>query len=157
MDMQFARSADTRPVRQSDRTPWRIISSSGAETAKRSILWKLTVASARWLAGADELPCVGGTSAPVFVLHGFITRLASIPLIVIMLIAIATTKTEILANQGIWKMMHESRTDWAMLLGSIFLLINGGGFWSLDRTLMKWENSAEVKSITNKEKWILKF
>ena len=35
--------------------------------------------------------------------------------------------------------------------------LNGGGFWSLDRTLMKWENSAEVKSITNKEKWILKF
>jgi len=82
----------------------------------------------------------------IFVLLGFITRLAIIPLIVIILIAIATTKTEILANQGIWKMMHESRTDWAMLLGSIFLLINGGGFWSLDRTLMKWENSAEVRT-----------
>ena len=82
----------------------------------------------------------------IFVLLGFITRLSSIPLIVIILIAIATTKTEILANQGIWKMMHESRTDWAMLLGSIFLLINGGGFWSLDRTLMKWENSAEVRT-----------
>ena len=29
-------------------------------------------------------------------------------------------------------MVHESRTDFAMLLGSIFLLIVGAGAWSLD-------------------------
>ena len=28
---------------------------------------------------------------------------------------------------GFWSMAHEARTDWAMLLGSIFLLIVGGG------------------------------
>jgi putative oxidoreductase len=33
--------------------------------------------------------------------------------------------------------MHESRTDWAMLLGSIFLLINGGGFWSIDKKMIR--------------------
>ncbi len=36
-----------------------------------------------------------------------------------------------------WEMMHGSRTDWAMLLGGIFLIIKGGGKWSLDHTLMK--------------------
>lgn len=69
------------------------------------------------------------------VLLGLFTRLASIPLITIMLVAIFTTKAEVLANDGFWEMLHGSRTDWAMLLGSIFLLIRGGGRWSLDRNL----------------------
>jgi putative oxidoreductase len=71
-----------------------------------------------------------------FVLFGMITRVAVIPLIIIMLVAIATTKAPILVNDGIWKMLHESRTDWAMLLGCIFLLIKGGGKWSMDSKLM---------------------
>lgn len=54
-----------------------------------------------------------------------------------MLVAIATTKAEVLADKGFWEMMHGSRTDWAMLLGSIFLLIKGGGYWSMDKKLMK--------------------
>lgn len=69
------------------------------------------------------------------VLIGLITRFASIPLIIIMLVAIATTKAEVLADKGFWEMLHGSRTDWAMLLGSIFLLINGGGLWSLDKRI----------------------
>lgn len=69
------------------------------------------------------------------VLIGLATRLASIPLIIIMLVAIAATKAEVLARDGFWEMMHGSRTDWAMLLGSIFLLIKGGGRWSVDKTL----------------------
>jgi len=68
----------------------------------------------------------------VLILIGFLTRLASIPLITIMLVAIATTKADVLTNQGFWEMMHGSRTDWAMLLGSIFLLIQGSGKWSID-------------------------
>jgi uncharacterized membrane protein YphA (DoxX/SURF4 family) len=72
----------------------------------------------------------------ILILLGLFTRLASIPLIVIMLVAMATTKAEVLANQGFWEMLHGSRTDWSMLLGSIFLLISGGGYWSLDRRLM---------------------
>jgi len=69
------------------------------------------------------------------VLVGLLTRLASIPLIIIMLVAFATTKAEVLANEGFWPLMHGSRTDWAMLLGSIFLLIKGGGRWSVDSRL----------------------
>ena len=71
------------------------------------------------------------------ILLGLLTRLASIPLIIIMLVAIATTKTEVLADKGFWEMMHGSRTDWSMLLGSTFLLIKGGGYWSVDKRLNK--------------------
>ena len=38
----------------------------------------------------------------------------------------------ILLNSGFWSMAQEARTDYAMLLGSIFLLIVGARVWSLD-------------------------
>lgn len=69
------------------------------------------------------------------ILIGLLTRLAAIPLIIVMLVAIYSTKLPMLADGGIWKMLHESRTDWAMLLCSIFLLIRGGGAFSLDKKL----------------------
>lgn len=71
----------------------------------------------------------------VLILLGFLTRLASIPLIIIMLVALIITKGTILANEGFWEMLHRSRTDWAMLLGSIILFIGGGGYWSIDNRL----------------------
>lgn len=71
----------------------------------------------------------------LLVIIGLFTRLAAIPLIVIMLVAIATTKADVLLNDGFWEMLHGSRTDWAMLLGSIFLVIKGDGKWSIDRVI----------------------
>jgi putative oxidoreductase len=73
----------------------------------------------------------------LLVLFGLLTRFAVVPLIIIMLVAISTTKAAIIANDGIWKMLHDSRTDWSMLLGSIFLLIKGGGKWSFDNKLQQ--------------------
>lgn len=73
----------------------------------------------------------------ILILIGLFTRLSAIPLIIIMLVAISTTKLEILSDKGFWEMMHASRTDWSMLLGSIFLLIKGGGYWSTDHALQK--------------------
>jgi uncharacterized membrane protein YphA (DoxX/SURF4 family) len=75
-----------------------------------------------------------------FILLGLLTRLASIPTIIIMLVAFATTKAEVLNNDGFWVMMHGSRTDWAMLLGSIYLLIKGSGKWSLDNLITQKNN-----------------
>lgn len=72
------------------------------------------------------------------ILLGLLTRLASVPTLVIMLVAITTTKSEVLVNDGFWAMMHGSRTDWAMLLGSVFLIIKGGGNWSLDHKFSKF-------------------
>lgn len=83
--------------------------------------------------GTFEILC--GT----LVLLGLLTRVASVPTLIIMLVAIATTKSEILANDGFWMMMHGSRTDWAMLLGSLFLFVKGGGHWSPDFKLVKWK------------------
>jgi putative oxidoreductase len=71
------------------------------------------------------------------ILIGLLTRLASIPTLIIMIVAIATTKVEVLAIDGFWQMMHGSRTDWSMLLGSLFLFIKGGGQWSIDKMFMK--------------------
>jgi uncharacterized membrane protein YphA (DoxX/SURF4 family) len=79
--------------------------------------------------GACEIAC------GVLVLLGLATRLAVVPLIVIMLVAITTTKLPMLASKGFWTMAHEARTDWSMLLGSVFLLVAGAGPWSLDATL----------------------
>jgi uncharacterized membrane protein YphA (DoxX/SURF4 family) len=73
----------------------------------------------------------------LLVLLGCFTRFAVLPLIVIMLTAIATTKFPILMEQGFWKMAHETRTDWSMLLGSLFLLIVGAGHWSVDARLSR--------------------
>lgn len=67
------------------------------------------------------------------VLVGLFTRLAAVPLFIIISVAIITTKAQLLSANGFWSMLHDSRTDWAMLLGTIFLIIKGGGSWSLDR------------------------
>src|SRR5439155_26921840 len=79
-------------------------------------------------------------------LIGLLTRLAAIPLIIDISVAIISTKVPILlghgfwgfslpklANYGFWSMAHEARTDFCRLLGSLFLLVVGAGTkWSLD-------------------------
>lgn len=77
--------------------------------------------------GITEIIC--GT----LLLVGLITRLAVVPLIIIIVTAIVTTKIPLLSEEGIWKMLHEGRTDWSMLLGGIFVFLNGAGKWSIDR------------------------
>jgi uncharacterized membrane protein YphA (DoxX/SURF4 family) len=82
------------------------------------------------------------------ILVGLLTRLAAIPLIINMLVAILSTKIPILLGHGFWGfslrnvsyygfwgMAHEARTDFAMLLGSLFLLIVGAGAHSIDAQL----------------------
>jgi uncharacterized membrane protein YphA (DoxX/SURF4 family) len=81
--------------------------------------------------GAVEI--IGG----VLLLSGFLARLAATPLIINMLVAISTTKVPILLKSGFWAMAHEARVDFAMLLGCIFLLIEGAGTWSIDALLTR--------------------
>ena len=66
------------------------------------------------------------------ILLGLITRLASVPLIIIMITAFVTTKWPILISKGFWPWAHEYRTDFAMTLLLIYLLIYGSGNWSVD-------------------------
>lgn len=77
------------------------------------------------------------------VLLGLLTRLAAIPLIVDMLVAIATTKIPLFFGTGpepnmqgdkfgFWAALHQGRLDFAMLMGAIFLLVVGAGMLSFD-------------------------
>ena len=79
--------------------------------------------------GAVEMGC--GT----LILLGILTRLAAVPLIGVMLVAIMSTKVPMFLADGFWKMVHDSRTDFSMLLGAMYLLIVGAGPWSLDALL----------------------
>ncbi|MEX0722935.1 MAG: DoxX family protein [Gracilimonas sp.] len=76
----------------------------------------------------------------VLILIGLATRFSSIPLIAIMLVAISSTKIPVLFEEGFWYMAHAARTDFSMLIGSIFLLIKGGGYWSMDLKYWGKEN-----------------
>lgn len=82
-------------------------------------------------------PLVGGVeiACGAMVLLGLFTRLAVIPLLTIMCVAIYSTKVPILIKSGFWKMAHDSRTDFSMFMGSLFLLIVGAGLISLDARL----------------------
>jgi putative oxidoreductase len=88
------------------------------------------------------------------IIVGLLTRLAAIPLIIIMIVAIVSTKVPILLGHdfwifhlpklpryGFWSMMHEARADFDMLLGALYLLIEGGGAWSLDAAVVHAQDS----------------
>jgi len=81
------------------------------------------------LVGSFEIAC------GALVLLGLLTRLAVIPLLTIMAVALYTTKLPIFLKSGFWKMAHDSRTDFSMVMGALFLLIMGAGGWSLDAWL----------------------
>lgn len=96
------------------------------------------------LVGVVEIVC------GALIVVGLFTRLAAIPLIVIMIVAIVSTKIPILLGHdfwifhaakfpryGFWSMAHEARADLCMLLGALYLLIEGGGKWSLDAVLSR--------------------
>lgn len=85
------------------------------------------------------------------IILGLFTRLAAVPLIIIMIVALISTKLPILLGHdvwmfhlaadikrtGFWSMMHEARADLTMLLGCVYLLIVGAGRWSLDALIRR--------------------
>ena len=92
--------------------------------------------------GTIEIIC--GT----LLLLGLLTRLATIPVLISMTVAVISTKVPILlghafgpftlpklATYGLWSMLHEARTDFSMILGLLFLLAVGAGPWSIDEKL----------------------
>ncbi len=70
----------------------------------------------------------------VLVLVGLFTRLAAVPLLIIISTAIVTTKIPELshANQGFWFMISDARTDFAMFCSLLFLIASGPGRISVD-------------------------
>ena len=76
--------------------------------------------------GAVEITC------GLLLILGLLTRLATVPLLIDILVAIATTKVPILLKSGFWAAAHEARTDYCMVLGLVLLLTTGAGPWSVD-------------------------
>ena len=83
-------------------------------------------------------------------LTGLLVRPSALAMIINMTVAIVVTKIPIafaesfgpfvlrdLKMYGLWSMMHEIRTDMSMWLGSLFLIIKGGGKWSVDLLLAR--------------------
>lgn len=76
----------------------------------------------------------------LMILTGFLTRIAAIPLFIIMVTAFISTKWPLLLDKGFWVMAHEYRTDFAMTLLLIYLFFSGGGGWSFDSKFVKSAN-----------------
>jgi uncharacterized membrane protein YphA (DoxX/SURF4 family) len=78
---------------------------------------------------------------------GLFSRLIAIPFVVEMIVAILSTKISLylgtsplplppaLPKVGFWAVLHEIRSDYAQIMTTAFLLINGPGRWSLDAVL----------------------
>lgn len=94
------------------------------------------------LVGTLEILC------GLLLLLGLLTRAAALVMLINISVAITVTKIPIalgesfgpfalreLKNYGFWSMAHEIRTDLVMWLGSLFLLVKGGGGWSLDKKI----------------------
>jgi putative oxidoreductase len=91
------------------------------------------------------LEIVGG----ILLIAGLFTRIIAIPFIIEMVVAILTTKISLylgrsplplppaLPKVGFWAVMHETRSDYAQIVTSIFLLVVGPGPWSLDALLLR--------------------
>src|SRR3989442_9993138 len=79
--------------------------------------------------GVVEIVC--GT----LLLIGFLTRQATVPLLIDIVVALYSTKIVAFAKNGFWGTLHEARTDVSMLLGLVFLLLVGGGSFALDARL----------------------
>lgn len=92
-------------------------------------------------------PFVGAVESVcgLLVLLGLFTRVAVVPLIGVMAVALVTTKLPILLGvdlgpfqvrelpyYGFFGFAHESRNDFAMVMGALFLLLVGPGRLSLD-------------------------
>lgn len=79
-------------------------------------------------------PFVGVTEiiCGALLLAGLFTRLACVPLLIDICVALYSTKILAFLKNGFWGTLHEARTDVSMLLGLIFLLIVGGGTLALD-------------------------
>lgn len=81
--------------------------------------------------GAVEIIC------GILLLIGLFTRIASLMLFITISVAIVTTKFPMLQS-SFWRFAHESRTDFSMFIGTLFLMIKGGGYWSVDFHRLKY-------------------
>ena len=92
----------------------------------------------------------------LLLISGLGTRLIAIPFIVEMIVAVLTTKIGLylgtsplpvppaLPKVGFWAVLHEIRSDYAQIMTTAFLLVNGPGKWSLDAVLLRKRSVARA-------------
>lgn len=83
----------------------------------------------------------------LLLIAGLMSRLIAVPFLIEMIVAILATKISLFLGTsplplppapphvGIWAVLHEIRSEYAQLLTTAFLMINGPGKWSLDALL----------------------
>ena len=69
-----------------------------------------------------SLEIVGGC----MVLLGIYIRIASAWLFIIISVAFITTKIAVLPDKGFWVVAHDARTDFSMLLSTLYLIFSRG-------------------------------
>ena len=81
----------------------------------------------------------------ILILIGLLARLASIPLLFIMITAFFKTKLPLLFSDGFLTFAHEYRIDFALMLLLIMIFTYGAGKWSADSKILKLK-SPSIKS-----------
>jgi uncharacterized membrane protein YphA (DoxX/SURF4 family) len=99
------------------------------------------------------LEIVGG----LFLLSGLMTRVIAIPLIIEMIVAMLSTKISLYLGtsplplppspplSGLWAVLHEIRSEYAQLLTTGFLLINGPGHLSFDALFRRAKKQPAIR------------
>jgi len=95
----------------------------------------------------------------MLLLSGLMTRLIAVPFVAEMIVAILSTKVSLYLGTsplplppappqvGIWAVLHEVRSEYAQLLTSLFLLVNGPGAWSLDAVIQRRKKSGSPVTV----------
>ena len=98
------------------------------------------------------LEIVGG----LMLICGLLTRFIAIPFVIEMVVAILATKVSLYLGTsplpappsppkvGFWAVLHETRSDWAQIMTTAFLLVVGPGPWSLDALLRRRRRRVET-------------
>jgi len=100
-----------------------------------------------YFVGGVEIVCGG------LLLVGLFTRLAAVPLVIDMVVAVLSTKVPLLFGPGpepvaavpkigFWAFAYQARLDLAMLSACVYVAIIGAGLWSLDAIRARRRSSA---------------
>lgn len=112
------------------------------------------------LPAASQLSLFVGSTEVIcgaLLLVGLLTRLAAVPLVVDMIVALVTTKIPLLfgpgpepvaapPKTGFWAFAYQARLDATMLLACVYLVAVGAGLWSIDAWLARRRSEGALLS-----------